>query len=99
MINESKAGTEKLQRRKHETHHSRTRDADTPHSLLAAASEDLADVHRQAAEVTAVQTHPHRPVAQFTESQSHRAEVQQTAAETHTDDPMKLVKDETAAVK
>lgn len=51
------------------------------HSLLAAAPEDLAHLRRQTAEVAAVQTHPHGPVAQLTQSQSHRAEVQQAAAE------------------
>lgn len=85
MINESKAGTEKLRRKKHERPpqpaFSRCRHA---HSLLAAAPEDLADIHRQAAEVAAVQTHPHRPVAQFAQSQRHGAEVQQAAVERHT---------------
>lgn len=56
-----------------------------PHSQLAAESEDTTDVNRLPAEVPAVQTHSHRPVAQFTQRQGHSAEVQQTTAEiTHT---------------
>lgn len=89
MINASKAGTEKLRRRKHENPPQPDERLEPmlprPHSLLAAAPEDPADLHRQTAEVTAVQTHPHRPVAQLTEGQGHRAEVQKTAAERHTD--------------
>lgn len=68
----------------HSRVHTHTPTLTRPHSLLAAASEDPADVHRQTAEVTAVQTHPHGPVAQFTQSQSHGTEVQQTTTETHT---------------
>ena len=52
-----------------------------PHSLLAAESEDTTDVHRLPAEVAAVQTNSHRPVAQFTQRQGHGTEVQQAATE------------------
>ena len=58
-----------------------------PHSLLAAESEETTDVDRLPAEVPAVQTNSHRPVAQFTQRQRHGAEVQHTTAEirhTHT---------------
>lgn len=94
MVSDSKAGTEKLRGRTNENQLRRERGvqrtATRPHSLLAAAPEDPADVHRQAAEVTAVQTHPHGPVAQFTQGQGHGAEVQQTTTETHTHTQMDL---------
>lgn len=52
-----------------------------PHSLLAAESEDTTDVNRLPAEVPAVQTDSYRPVVQFTQSQGHGAEVQQTTTD------------------
>lgn len=52
-----------------------------PHSLLAAEPEDATDIDRLPAEVPAVQTNSHRPVAQFAQRQGHSAEVQQTATE------------------
>lgn len=91
MISESNAETEKLRRKKrwklqpdHGVTHALLLTDMPPHSLLAAASEDPADVQRQTAEVPAVQTHPHGLVAQLTQGQSHGTEVQQPTAETHT---------------
>lgn len=52
-----------------------------PHSLVAAESEDVADVDRLPVEVAAVQSDANRPVAQFTQRQGHGTEVQQTTAE------------------
>lgn len=92
MISESKAGTEKLKGKQRKGDYDRNAvwrsDACSycrfqrvaPHSLLAAESEDMTDVHRLPAEVPTVQTHPHRPVAQLTQGQGHSAEVQQATA-------------------
>lgn len=56
-----------------------------PHSLLTAESEDTTYINRLPAEVSAVKTNSYRSVAQLTQSQGHRTEVQQTtAAITHT---------------
>lgn len=56
-----------------------------PHSLLSAESEDVTHMERLLAQVPAVQTYSHRPVAQLAERQSHSTEVQQATAElTHT---------------
>ena len=92
MISESKAGTEKLERKQKIADYDRNAvwmsdacshcsfQSMAPHSLLAAESEDMTDVHRLPAEVPTVQTHPHRPVAQLTQAQGHSAEVQQATA-------------------
>lgn len=52
-----------------------------PHSLLTAESEDTTDIERLPAQVPAVQTNPHRPVAQFTQRQGHGTEIQEAATE------------------
>lgn len=52
-----------------------------PHSLLAAESEDTTDIDRLPAQVPAVQTNSHRPVAQLAKRQGHGTEIQEAATE------------------
>lgn len=52
-----------------------------PHSLLAAESEDTTDIDRLPAQVPAVQTNSHRPVAQLGQRQCHSTEIQEAATE------------------